>query len=97
METASEIVITSVKLTSALHKRVENLASAGHQTPASLMSEAIEQYVERRDKREQFRLETLTALEDYDRTGLHLSGEEVDEWLAKLEAGEDVPPPECHA
>jgi predicted transcriptional regulator len=97
MSATSETVTTSVKLASALHKRVENLASVSHQTPDALMGEVIAQYVERREKREQFRLDTLAALEDYDRTGLHLTGEEVDEWLAKLEAGEDVSPPECHA
>lgn len=96
MASTSEIVTTSVKLPSALHKRVEILASARHQTPDSVMSEAIEQYVERREKREQFRLDTLAALEDYDRTGLHLTGEEVDAWLARLEACENVTPPECH-
>jgi predicted transcriptional regulator len=97
MATTSEIVTTSVKLASALHKRVEILASARHQTPDSVISEAIEQYVERKEKREQFRLDTLAPLADYDRTGLHLKGDEVDERLARLEAGEDVPPPKCHS
>jgi hypothetical protein len=30
------------------------------------------------------------------RTGLHLTLEEVNTWLAKLEAGKDVEPPPCH-
>lgn len=29
-------------------------------------------------------------------TGLHATAEEVDAWLAKLEAGEDAAAPECH-
>ena len=61
------------------------------------MIEAVEPCIERQEKRERFRLDTLAALDDYDRTGLHLTGEEVDEWLARLEAGENAPPPECHA
>ena len=36
------------------------------------------------------------AFEHYKRTGLHVTWEEVDQWLAKLQAGENVPPPECH-
>jgi len=96
METASETVVTSVKLTSALHKRVENLALAGHQTPGSLMSEAVEQYVERREKREKFLKDGVASWEDYQATGLHITGIEVDTWLDKLDAGEDAELPECH-
>jgi predicted transcriptional regulator len=28
--------------------------------------------------------------------GLHVTSEEADDWLAKLEAGQDAEPPECH-
>lgn len=38
----------------------------------------------------------LASIADYERTGLHLTGEEVDAWLARIEAGEDAPPPPCH-
>ena len=40
--------------------------------------------------------EALSAWEAYQENGLHLSSEEADAWLAKLEAGEDVEPPKCH-
>ena len=36
------------------------------------------------------------ALKHYQETGLHLTGAEVDEWLAKIEAGEIVELPPCH-
>jgi predicted transcriptional regulator len=32
----------------------------------------------------------------YRTTGLHVTAEEADAWLAKLEQGNDVDPPECH-
>ena len=51
---------------------------------------------ERKLLRDQFNKETLAAWEDYKTTGLHLTDEEVDEWLTKLEAGEDAELPECH-
>jgi len=60
------------------------------------MREAIEQYVEREEKREQLRQSALTAWADYQATGLHVTAEEADAWLARLEAGEDVTEPECH-
>ena len=40
--------------------------------------------------------EALEAWRQYRQTGLHLSEEEMDAWLAKLEAGEEEPPPRCH-
>lgn len=33
---------------------------------------------------------------EYQVTGLHVTVEEADAWLAKLEAGQDIEPPECH-
>jgi predicted transcriptional regulator len=61
------------------------------------MCEAIAQYVEREERREQFRQDALAAWEHYQQTGLHAAGEEVDGWLAKLESGKKAAPPKCRA
>jgi predicted transcriptional regulator len=61
------------------------------------MREAIEEYVEREEKREQFRRDALAAWDHYQTTGLHVTGEEADAWLAKLESGKDSRPPKCRA
>jgi predicted transcriptional regulator len=87
---------TSLKLDDALKGRVQRLADLRRRSAHWIMREAIQQYVEREEKREALRQATLTAWEDYQATGLHLSADEADAWLAKLEAGEDVPAPECH-
>ncbi len=47
--------------------------------------------------REQMLADVKAASEEYDRTGLHVTWEEADAWLAKLQAGEEASPPECHA
>ena len=60
------------------------------------MREAITQYVEREEKREAFRQEALAAWEAYQASGLHVTHAEADDWLARLEAGQDVEAPECH-
>lgn len=87
---------TSIKLDDELKGRVQHLAEARRRTSHWIMREAIAQYVEREEKRESFKQDALRAWEDYQRTGLHLTLEEADAWLAKLEAGEDVEPPKCH-
>ncbi|HEX7783858.1 MAG TPA: CopG family ribbon-helix-helix protein [Sphingobium sp.] len=87
---------TSIKLDDTLKGRVQTLAEARRRSAHWIMREAIAQYVEREEKRETFRQDAIKAWEEYQRTGLHLTFEEADAWLAKLESGEDAEPPKCH-
>jgi len=87
---------TSLKLDPATKDRVQRLASARRRTAHWIMREAVEQYVEREEKREQLRHDALAAWHHYQTTGLHLTGAEADAWLAKLEAGKRTAPPKCH-
>ncbi len=93
---AGAIRPVAIKIDPEIKERVKRLADARHRTAHWLMREAITQYVEREEKREAFRQDTLKAWEEYQATGLHLTAEEVDAWLAQLEQGNDVEPPECH-
>ena len=92
----SDTVTTSLKLEASIKDRVRRLADARQRSSHWLMKEAIEQYVDREEKREKVRQDVMAAWEHYQETGLHLTAQEADAWLAKLEAGEDVEVPECH-
>ena len=87
---------TTLKLDSAMKERVHQLASARRRSPHWVMREAVEQYLEREERREQLRQDVLAAWADYQTTGLHLTAEEADAWLAKLEAGKRAVIPKCH-
>ncbi|PHM69998.1 CopG family ribbon-helix-helix protein [Xenorhabdus kozodoii] len=87
---------TSVKIDNELKSRVQHLAETRHRSPHWIMCEAIRDYVEREEKRESFKQDALRAWEAYQENGLHLTLEEADVWLAKLEAGEDAELPKCH-
>jgi len=87
----------SVKLDQETRTRMEHLAESRRRTTHWLMREAIQQYIEREEKRETFRQDAIRAWDAYRATGQHATLEEADAWLAKLEAGQDVEPPECHA
>lgn len=87
----------AIKIESDIKERVKRLADARHRTPHWLMREAIRQYVEREEKREAFRQDGIAAWNEYQATGMHVTLDEADAWLAKLESGSDVEPPECHA
>ena len=87
---------TSVKLDPATKERVQRLATARRRTSHWILREAVEQYVEREERRERLQQDAEAAWAEYQATGLHATAEEAEGWLAKLEAGEDVPPPSCH-
>lgn len=88
---------TSIKLDDDLKTRIQHLAESRQRTPHWIMREAITQYVTREEKREAFKQDAIRAWNEYQQTGMHLTGEEADAWLAELEAGKDVEPPACHA
>jgi len=94
--TTTAVRPVAIKIDPDIKARMQRLAEARHRTPHWLMREAITQYVEREEKREAFRQEGMQAWNDYQATGLHVTHEEADAWLAKLEAGEDAEPPVCH-
>lgn len=86
----------AVKIEAEIKDRMKRLADLKHRSTHWLMKEAINQYLEREEKRESFRQDALLAWNEYQLTGLHVTSEEADAWLAKLEEGQDVEPPECH-
>lgn len=93
---ATSIRPVAIKIDDDTRERVKRLAEARHRSSHWMMLEAIRQYVEREEKREAFRQDGMRAWNEYQATGLHVSLEEADAWLAQLEEGKDVEPPECH-
>jgi predicted transcriptional regulator len=90
------IQTANIELDATLSDRLQRLAEARRQSPDELMRKAIEQYIEREENREQLNRDCIAAWEDYQATGLHVTAEEADAWLARLEAGEDAEPPVPH-
>ncbi|HEX5336842.1 MAG TPA: CopG family ribbon-helix-helix protein [Gallionella sp.] len=94
--TTTALRSTTLKVDQGIKERIKRLADARHRTPHRIMLDAISEYVEREEKREAFRQEGIRAWEEYQATGLHVTHDEADAWLAKLEQGQDVEPPACH-
>ena len=92
----SAVHSTTLKVDQSIKDRVKRLADARHRTPHRVMLDAIYEYVEREEKREVFRQDGIRAWNEYQATGLHVTLEEADAWLAKLEDGQDAALPECH-
>ncbi len=87
---------TTVKIDEQLKERVRLLAAQRQRSPHWIMKEAIRSYVEREEQREAFKQEALRSWEEYQQTGLHLTGEEVRDWLSTWGTDTESEPPECH-
>ena len=92
----SSTATTSLKLDAEIKTRLQRLAEARRRSQHWLMREAIEQYVDREERRERLRQDALVAWTEYQESGQHLTAAEADAWLARLEAGEDAEPPAPH-
>jgi len=86
----------SVRLDEAIKTRMQALADQRQRPAHWLMREAIEQYLDREEKRQAFLQAGKDAWERYQATGQHVTSEEADAWLTRLESGNDTDPPECH-
>lgn len=87
---------TSLKLDPSTKERLQRLAESRRRKPHWLMKEAIEQYVDREEKKQSFREDAQRAWQEYQTTGLHLTAEEADTWLQQLAEGDDAEPPAWH-
>jgi predicted transcriptional regulator len=87
---------TTIKIDEATKKRLKRIAELRHRSPHWMILEAVRQYVDREEKREAFRQDGIKVWREYQATGLHVTFEEADAWLEKLEAGEAEDVPECH-
>lgn len=96
MQTQAQLKPLGVKLTPELKERLLKISTVKHRSTHWLMKEAIQQYVEREETTELFKRETIEAWNEYQRDGLHITGNEMTEWLSTWgKADEKVCPP-CH-
>ena len=79
--TAMTVRPVAIKIDENTKARVKRLADARQRTSHWLMREAITQYVDREEKREAFRQDTLKAWEAFRSNGLHVTADEADAWM----------------
>ena len=96
MTTATTVRPVAVKLDLDLRERMKRLAESRQRSTHWMMREAIQQYVNREEQRQAFHQEGMQAWEEYQATGLHLTGDEVAAWLATWGEENEIPVPVCH-
>ena len=96
MQTQTPNGAVSIRLPQDLRVRLHTLAEARQRSTSALLLQAVTSFVDREEKREAIRQECIAAHEEYLRTGLHLTGEEVDAWVDQLLQGNTMDMPKCH-
>jgi predicted transcriptional regulator len=86
----------SVKLAPSLKARLDAVAAADDRTPHAIMLAAIEDYVAQKEYDAELLTASVAACEEYDLTGLHVTHEEMEAWMAEVIAGRDADFPKCH-
>jgi predicted transcriptional regulator len=87
---------TSLDIDPKLEARIRELAERQQRSPGSVMTEAIEQYVAREEARVSFDEEEEASWQDYQKTGLHLTLDELNVWLKTWGTDAEGDPPPCH-
>jgi predicted transcriptional regulator len=82
-------------------ERLEKLAAAQLRSPELLVREAIDQYLEFEqlqtpDERARMLADAEASWQEHQRTGLHVTHDEVRDWIHRLHDDPNAPPPECH-
>jgi predicted transcriptional regulator len=93
---ATSIRPVAIKIDEDTRNRVKRLAEARQRSSHWMMLEAIRQYVEREEKREAFRQDGIRAWNEYQATGLHVTGDEVIAWLDTWGEQSEPAAPACH-
>ena len=93
---ATSIRPVAIKIDEDTRNRVKRLAEARQRSSHWMMLEAIRQYVEREEKREAFRQDGVNAWNEYQATGLHVTGDEVIAWLDSWGEENEQAAPVCH-
>ena len=76
--------------------RIATLATAKKRSPHYLMKEAILEYLEKEEARQNFVAAAESSYVHYKETGLHITLDEFDSWVDQVQQDPNTPMPECH-
>jgi len=96
MSALPQVSAVPVRLETEIKERIAILAKSRKNSSHALMKEAIYEYVEKEEKKEKLKEEVFSTWREYQLTGLHMTEEEMDDWMIKLENGEEAELPACH-
>lgn len=86
----------SIKLDPSDRERIAALAAIKKRAPHYLMKEAIVEYIHREEARQNFIRAAEASFDHYQRTGQHITLDELSTWVDDAQKTPDAPVPPCH-
>jgi predicted transcriptional regulator len=86
----------SLRLDVSKKERLARIASRQKRSSHSLALEALDAYIEKKETEERWNQHCEASLQDHFESGLHVTEEEVDQWLDSWGTNNELPPPKCH-
>jgi len=89
-------VVQGYVLAEDLEKRLQRVAARKQKTSTALVDTAVRMLLEQLETDDEWLAELNDRSQEYKETGLHLSHEEVSDWLRRVAKGERPPRPKAH-
>ena len=86
----------TVKLAASDRKRIQSLAISKKRTPHYLMKEAIQAYLDREEIEQRFIAAAEESWDEFEKTGLHITLDEMRVWAKELKTNPNAVLPACH-
>lgn len=90
----------SVKVDVGVKSELQRMAKARDRSVHYIMLQALDEYIAKEKAEEEakqaFYQRGVDGLKHYDETGLHVTHEEVTDWLQSLKTDTPKPIPQCH-
>ncbi|WP_055046217.1 hypothetical protein [Devosia sp. A16] len=83
-------------LSESIERRLQRVAERTEKSPARLIEAALGYFLDQIETDAEQQTELEARFQRWKKTGLHVTNDEVKEWLARQAAGEDVPLPNAH-
>ena len=87
----------AVFLDAVLQEKVQQIMVLQRSSFNNIVSQALREYIEREEKKIAFQQEAMTAWQNFQQDGLHLTDDEVASWLATWGTEKETEIPKCHS
>ena len=89
-------IAVAVRLNIETKARLKRLGELRDKTTHKLMLTAVNEYLDREERREAFKQEAIASHQHHKETGLHVTGDEIAQWVNSWGSDTILPAPVCH-
>jgi predicted transcriptional regulator len=94
--TTATTVPMSIRLDVNAREKLKAIAERQKRSAHALATEAINQFIEHKERENAWQQGCEDALKHFDKTGLHATHAEVMAWMDTWGTDKELPPPACH-